>query len=53
MPDPISRLEFARQEVDRSFGPNYAAEHSDVVTAVMKEPHHSVQITRPFDLARP
>jgi hypothetical protein len=33
--DPISRLEFARQEVDRVFGQNYAAEHPDVVAAVM------------------
>jgi hypothetical protein len=35
MSDPISRLEFARDEIDRVFGPGYAAEHPDVVSAVM------------------
>jgi hypothetical protein len=35
MSDPISRLEFARQEVDRVFGQGYAAAHPDVVSAVM------------------
>ena len=33
--DPISRLEFARAEVDRIFGDGYAAAHSDLVAAVM------------------
>ena len=35
MSDPISRFEFARQEVDRVFGQGYAAAHPDVVSAVM------------------
>jgi hypothetical protein len=35
MPDPISRLQFARDEIDRVFGEGYAAAHSDVVSAVM------------------
>jgi hypothetical protein len=35
MSDPISRLEFARDEIDRVFGPGYAAAHPDVVSAVM------------------
>jgi hypothetical protein len=33
--DPISRLQFARDEVDRVFGPGYAAAHPEVVSAVM------------------
>jgi hypothetical protein len=33
--DPISRLQFARDEIDRVFGDGYAADHPDVVTAVM------------------
>jgi hypothetical protein len=33
--DPVSRLAVARQEIDRVFGPGYAAAHPDVVTAVM------------------
>jgi hypothetical protein len=36
MNDPISRLEFCRSEVDRVFGRNYAADHPDVVVAVMQ-----------------
>jgi hypothetical protein len=35
MSDPISRLEFARDEIDRVFGVGYAAAHPDVVSAVM------------------
>jgi hypothetical protein len=35
VPDPISRLEFAREEVDRVFGAGYAVAHPDVVAAVM------------------
>lgn len=35
MPDPISRLAFARDEIDRVFGDGYAASHPDVVSAVM------------------
>jgi hypothetical protein len=33
--DPITRLQFARVEIDRVFGAGYAAAHSEVVTAVM------------------
>jgi hypothetical protein len=33
--DPISRLQFARDEIDRVFGTGYAAAHPEVVTAVM------------------
>ena len=35
MSDPLSRLQFARDEIDRVFGANYAAAHPEVVTAVM------------------
>jgi hypothetical protein len=33
--DPITRLRFARDEIDRVFGDGYAAAHSDLVAAVM------------------
>jgi hypothetical protein len=33
--DPLSRLQFARNEIDRVFGAGYAAAHSDVVAAVI------------------
>jgi hypothetical protein len=33
--DPITRLQFARDEVDRVFGEGYAAAHSDLVATVM------------------
>jgi hypothetical protein len=33
--DPITRLQFARDEIDWIFGEGYAAAHPDVVTAVM------------------
>jgi hypothetical protein len=36
MTDPISRLEVVQREIDRVFGPGYAAAHPDVVTAVMQ-----------------
>ena len=35
MTDPISRLQFARDEIDRVFGDGYAAAHPDAVAAVM------------------
>jgi hypothetical protein len=35
MPDPIARLEFARDEVDRVFGAGFADAHADLVAAVM------------------
>jgi hypothetical protein len=34
--DPISRLQFARQEIDRVFGPGYAVRHPEVVCALMQ-----------------
>jgi hypothetical protein len=36
MSDPISRLQLARQEIDRVFGPGYAVGHPEVVCAVMQ-----------------
>jgi len=33
--DPITRLRFARDEIDRVFGDGHAAAHSDLVAAVM------------------
>jgi hypothetical protein len=36
MTDPISRLQFTRQEIDRVFGNGYAAAHPEVVVAVMQ-----------------
>ena len=35
MPDPISRLQFARDEIDRVFGSGYAAANPNVVASVM------------------
>jgi hypothetical protein len=35
MPDPISRLEVCRREIERVFGDGYAANHPDVVAAVL------------------
>jgi hypothetical protein len=35
LPDPVSRLELAQQEIDKTFGPNYAASHPELVAAVM------------------
>ena len=35
MTDPVSRLQFARDEIDRVFGDGYAAAHPEVVSAVM------------------
>jgi hypothetical protein len=36
MSDPISRLEVVQREIDRVFGPGYAAAHPDVVTAMVQ-----------------
>ena len=36
MSDPISRLAFARQEIDRVFGEGYAQTNPNVVAAVME-----------------
>ena len=35
MPDPVSRLQLAQAEIDKTFGSNYAREHPEVVSAVM------------------
>jgi hypothetical protein len=35
MPDPIARLEFCRQEVDRVFGEGHAAANPELVATVM------------------
>jgi hypothetical protein len=34
--DPISRLQFARDEIDRVFGAGYAAAHPEVLVVVMQ-----------------
>jgi hypothetical protein len=36
MPDPISRLQLARDEIDRTFGSNYAREHPELVAVVVQ-----------------
>jgi hypothetical protein len=36
MSDPISRLELAREEIDRVFGSGHAEQHPEVVVAVMQ-----------------
>jgi hypothetical protein len=36
MPDPISRLQLAQQEIDRVLGGGYAREHPDVVAVVVQ-----------------
>jgi len=33
---PITRLQFAQQEIDRVFGTGYAAAHAELVAAVMQ-----------------
>jgi hypothetical protein len=35
MPDPIARLEFCRQEVDRVFGAGHAAANPELVATIM------------------
>lgn len=35
MPDPISRLQFARDEIDRVLGPGTAQRHPELLAAVM------------------
>jgi hypothetical protein len=35
MPDPIARLEFCRQEVDRIFGAGHAAANPELVSTMM------------------
>jgi hypothetical protein len=35
MPDPVSRLQLAQQEIDRTFGPDFARENPQVLVAVL------------------
>jgi hypothetical protein len=35
MADPVSRLQLAQQEIDRTFGPDYARENPQVLVAVL------------------
>jgi hypothetical protein len=35
MPDPISRLQMAHDEIDKTFGAGYAQQHPELVIAVM------------------
>jgi hypothetical protein len=35
MPDPLSRLQMARDEINKIFGPNVAEQHFELVVAVM------------------
>ena len=34
--DPISRLRFCVEEIDRTLGPGFAREHPELVAAVMQ-----------------
>jgi hypothetical protein len=34
MPDPLSRLQMARDEINKSFGPNFAEQHPKLVVVV-------------------
>jgi hypothetical protein len=36
MPDPISRLQLAQEEIDRVFGAGYAAAHPDVLVVTVQ-----------------
>jgi hypothetical protein len=36
MPDPISRLQMARDEINRTFGAGFAEDHPEVVVAVVQ-----------------
>jgi hypothetical protein len=50
--DPISRLRFARDEIDRVFGEGYAAQHPDVVASVMMSAaidFHALSIARALE----
>ena len=35
MPEPPSRLQLARDEINKTFGPNFAEQHPELVIAVM------------------
>ena len=44
MPDPISKLELAKAELDRVFGPGHAAAHPELVAAVVCSPPEHIVI---------
>ena len=49
MPDPISRLQLAQAEIDKTFGSNYAREHPELVAVVVQSAasdYMAVAITR-------
>jgi hypothetical protein len=35
MPEPLSRLQLARDEINKTFGPDFAEQHTELVIAVM------------------
>jgi hypothetical protein len=35
MPEPLSRLQMARDEINKTFGPDFAEQHPELVIAVM------------------
>ena len=35
MPEPLSRLQLARDEINKTFGPDFAEQHPELVIAVM------------------
>jgi hypothetical protein len=36
MSDPVSRLQIVREEIDRVFGPGYAAAHPEILVGVLQ-----------------
>ena len=36
MPDPLSRLQMARDEINKTFGPNFAEQHPEVLVVVVQ-----------------
>jgi hypothetical protein len=36
MPEPLSRLHLARDEINKTFGPNFAEQHPEVVVLVVQ-----------------
>jgi hypothetical protein len=45
MPDPISRLQLAQEEIDRVFGAGYAAAHPDVLVVTV-QPRRAIGLRR-------
>ena len=52
MSDPISRLELARQEIDRVSGSGHARQHPEVVVAVMQTAASDWAASRAIDGSR-